>query len=54
MEEGDLLSFEPHTEETWPPGKTGHPANQEWFCADPVEAARELTHLTFPEAMKRL
>ena len=53
-EGGDLLSFQSHEDEEWPPGKTGHPSHQEWFCADHAGAARELTHLTLPEAMDRL
>lgn len=39
------------------PGFVGHPPNQDWYCADHIQMANALSHLTIREAraeMRRL
>ena len=57
--EGSLISFARSAkDEDWharandEPGFVGHPPELEWFCADHVARARELSHLTRAEAMQ--
>ena len=62
--DGDHVSF--RADRPWPPPSddptedddrapfTGQPPHVEWFCAEHLAAARELSHLTRDEAMRRL
>lgn len=33
------------------PGMVGHPPYMEWFCEEHLQQARDLSHMTKPEAM---
>ena len=60
-EGGGLVGFRRRPEdEAWhrrsqeEPGFVGHPPDVEWFCAEPIDAARELSHLDLGEALRVL
>ncbi|QWP77803.1 hypothetical protein J5226_05155 [Lysobacter sp. K5869] len=51
-EGADLVAFADYR--PLPTGVAGHPHGCEWFCAEHLEAARELKSLDYAEAMARL
>ena len=60
-EGGGLVSFcRQPSDEDWyrrseaEPGFVGHPPNVEWFCANHIDAARKLKHLSLREALQQL
>jgi len=59
-DEGGLVYFEKSkSDERWikamkVEGLTGHPPYADWFCDKHYAAAKELSHLTIPEAIEIL